>query len=305
MANTIEKVALIQKTLDQAMIQGAVTGFMEDNVQTVIYRGGNEVKIPKIDMDGLANYDRTSGFADGDVTLVYQTMTMTQDRGRGFTVDPMEIDESGILDLMSQLAGEFQRTKVVPEVDAYRISRIVALAGAGRRSVYTPAASTVLKKLLEDIGAVRDEVGGDEPLVVLISTPVATILNTSTELSRKLDAANFTRGEVITQVKSLDGVPLLNTPSRRMHSRITIEATGDGGYTMPEGAAAVNYIVMPRRAPIAVSKTDNMRLFDPDTYQKANAWHMDYRKFHDLWIPENKLPGFRVSLAAADESLGS
>ena len=86
---------------------------------------------------------------------------------------------------------------------------------------------------------------------------------------------------------------------------LRIVATGDGGYTMPEGAAAVNYIVMPRRAPIAVSKTDNMRLFDPDTYQKANAWHMDYRKFHDLWIPENKLPGFRVSLAAADESLGS
>ena len=29
MANTIEKVALIQTTLDKAMIQGAVTGFMD------------------------------------------------------------------------------------------------------------------------------------------------------------------------------------------------------------------------------------------------------------------------------------
>ena len=67
MANTIEKVALIQTTLDKAMIQGAVTGFMEGNVGNLIYNGGDEVKIPMIDMDGLASYNRQSGFVDGDV----------------------------------------------------------------------------------------------------------------------------------------------------------------------------------------------------------------------------------------------
>lgn len=305
MANTIEKIALIQKTLDKAMIQGAVTGFMEGNVGSLIYHGGSEVKIPKIDMDGLGDYDRQNGYVEGDVTLAYQTMTMTQDRGRGFTIDPMDIDESGVLDLMSQLIGEFQRTKVVPEVDAYRISKIVQLTGADRRAVYTPAAGTILKKMLEDLGAVRDECGSDEQLVMMISTPVATILNTSTEITKKLDVTNFTRGEITTQVRALDGVPLLVAPSARMNSRITITPGGKGGFARAEGAAAVNYIIMPRRAPIAVSKTDNMRLFDPQTWQKANAWHMDYRKFHDLWVPENKLPGIRVSMAAADAGLTS
>lgn len=303
MANTIEKVALFQKTLDKAMIQGAVTGFMEGNVGSLIYHGGSEVKIPKIDMDGLGDYDRQSGYVEGDVTLAYQTMTMTQDRGRGFTIDPMDIDESGVLDLMSQLIGEFQRTKVVPEVDAYRISKIVALAGADRRAVYTPAVGTLFKKLTEDIGAVRDEIGSDEPLVALISGTVSTILNTSTELSKKLDVTDFARGEITTRVKALDDVPLLVTPSARMNSRITLAKNGKGGFVKATGAAAVNYILMPRRAAIAVSKTDNMRLFDPQTWQKANAWHMDYRKFHDLWIPENKLPGLRVSMAAADAGL--
>ena len=191
MANTIEKVALIQTTLDKAMIQGAVTGFMEGNVGNLIYNGGDEVKIPMIDMDGLANYNRQSGFVDGDVSLAYQTMKMTQDRGRGFTVDPNDIDESGVLDLMSQLAGEFQRTKVVPEVDAYRISKVVQLTPAANRTVYTPAAGTILKKMTEDIGAVRDEIGSDEQLVMLVSTPVSTILNTSTELGKKLDVTDF------------------------------------------------------------------------------------------------------------------
>ncbi|MDY5348857.1 MAG: hypothetical protein SPG80_04850 [Candidatus Ventricola sp.] len=305
MANTIEKVALIQTTLDKAMIQGAVTGFMEGNVGNLIYKGGDEVKIPMIDMDGLANYNRQSGFVDGDTTLAYQTMKMTQDRGRGFTVDPNDIDESGVLDLMSQLAGEFQRTKVVPEVDAYRISKVVQLTPSENRTVYTPAAGTILKKMQEDIGAVRDTIGSDEQLVMLVSTPVSTTLNTSTELGKKLDVTDFMRGEITTKVKSLDGVPLLVAPSARMFSRITLLPDGKGGFTKAEGAAAINYIIMPRSAAIAVSKTDNMRLFDPQTWQKAHAWHMDYRKFHDIWIPKNRLAGIRTSMAAADTGLGS
>ena len=305
MANTIEKVALIQTTLDKAMIQGAVTGFMEGNVGNLIYKGGDEVKIPMIDMDGLANYNRQSGFVDGDVSLAYQTMKMTQDRGRGFTVDPNDIDESGVLDLMSQLTGEFQRTKVVPEVDAYRISKVVQLTPAANRTVYTPAAGTILKKMMEDIGAVRDEIGSDEQLVMLVSTPVSTILNTSTELGKKLDVTDFMRGEITTKVKALDSVPLLVAPSARMFSRITLLPDGKGGFTKAEGAAAINYIIMPRSAAIAVSKTDNMRLFDPQTWQKAHAWHMDYRKFHDIWIPKNRLAGIRTSMAAADAGLGS
>lgn len=38
-----------------------------------------------------------------------------------------------------------------------------------------------------------------------------------------------------------------------------------------------------------MSKTDKMRIFDPETNQKARAWAMDYRKFHDIWIPARKV----------------
>lgn len=303
MAHSLAKVALIQKTLDKAMVASAVTGWMEGNVGSLIYHGGNEVKIPRIDMDGLVDYDRQNGFTEGDVTLAYQTMTLTQDRGRGFTVDTMDVDESGVLDLMSQLAGEFQRTKVVPEVDAYRISKTVSLVGAQRRTVYAPAAASVYKTLLGDIDAVRDAVGGDEPLVVMISGTVSTMLNTSTEIAKRLDVTDFARGEISSRVKSLDGVPLLVVPTARMQSRITLGTSGAGGFSAASGAQSVNWIVCKRSAPIAVSKTDTMRLFDPQTYQKANAWHMDYRKFHDMWIPTNKLDGIRVSLAARDTTL--
>lgn len=303
MANMMEKAALMQRTLDTAMIQGAATGFMEQNAGSLIYAGGSEVKLPKIDMDGLADYDRQNGYAEGDVILAYQTMVMTQDRGRGFTVDAMDADESGALDLMSRLAGEFQRTKVIPEVDAYRISKIVELCEADKREVYSADAATIYNKLLGDIGAVRDETGGEEPIVVLMSTPVSTMLGQSTEIAHRLDMMDFARGDVVTKVKSLDGVPLLTVPSARMNSRIALTADGKGGFAPADGAAAINYIVLAQRAPIAVSRTDTLRLFTPQEWQKAHAWHMDYRKFHDLWIPESKRGAIRVSLAAADAAL--
>lgn len=303
MAQTIAKAALMQQALDQAMIQDAVTGFMEENAAGILYNGGDEVRIPSVAMSALADYDRTDGFVEGDVTLAYQTMKLTQDRGRGFTVDAMDVDESGALSLMSMLAGEFQRTKVIPEVDAYRISRVTALAGAKRRGVYVPAAKTVLETLIADIEAVRDTVGDGEPLVVLLSGKVSALLHTSESLMHRLETQDFQRGELVTRVRSIDGVPLLATPSARMVSRITIAKDGAGGFAKASGAADVNWIVVARRAPLAVSKTDTLRLFDPQTYQKANAWHMDYRKFHDLWIAQNKLDGVRVSLAAQDTAL--
>ena len=55
-----------------------------------------------------------------------------------------------------------------------------------------------------------------------------------------------------------------------------------------------------RQAPIAVSKTDVTRIFDPMTNQNANAWKIDYRKYHDLWITDNGMEGVLVSVNSAE-----
>lgn len=57
-------------------------------------------------------------------------------------------------------------------------------------------------------------------------------------------------------------------------------------------------LICPKSAPIAVSKTDNMKIIDPDTNQSADAWLLAYRKFHDLWIKDNALPCVRVCAVA-------
>ena len=128
-------------------------------------------------MDGLADYDKNEGFVDGAVTLTWQTKEMTNDRGRRLVIDENDVNMSGFVLAASIVAGELQRTKVLPEMDAYRYSTISTLAIDNGQATggYVPSESTILKKLYYDIAAVQDVVGDNTPLVITMATKVAAI----------------------------------------------------------------------------------------------------------------------------------
>lgn len=85
--NTLEMTKIFQAALDKQMITGATSGWMETNAGNVKYNGGDTVKMPTIDVQGLADYDRDNGFTQGAVTLSYTDYKLTQDRGRTFHLD--------------------------------------------------------------------------------------------------------------------------------------------------------------------------------------------------------------------------
>ena len=136
MANVFEYAGVFQNELDKAAVEQATSGWMELNDKLVRYDGGSEVKIPSMDMDGLADYDRDKGFVEGSVNLKWETKSMTQDRGRQFTFDENEVNETNFVVTAARVMGEFQRTKVVPEIDAYRYSKLASLCAAKERAGY-------------------------------------------------------------------------------------------------------------------------------------------------------------------------
>lgn len=299
--NTLETAILFQQQLDKQMIEGATSGWMEANAGQVKYSGGAEVKIPKINMDGLGNYDRDNGYVQGSVTLGYGTYTMTQDRGRKFQLDAMDVDETNFIAAAANVTTEFQRTKVIPEVDAYRYSKLAALAaGKTHKTQYTPVTADILAKFLADIATVQDIVGESEPLVVTMSIPAATILAQADKVEKRLDVTQFTQGGIQTKVNSIDNTPILRVPSARMKTAYVFndgKTTGQtvGGFVPATSAVDINWIISARRSPIAVSKTDTMKIFDPITNQGAHAWLIEYRKFHELWVPDNQLDAVWVN----------
>lgn len=299
--NILEYAKIFQEELDAQMTIGATSGWMESNSGQVKYNGGNEVKVPSLTMDGLADYDRSSGFKPGSVSLKFRTLEMTQDRGRTFNIDAMDVNETNFLATASNVMGTFQRDMVVPEVDAYRYSKIAFEGISGKRATrgYLPTEATVLKSLKEDLYKIYDEIGEAVPLVITINTKVAKILDLSTELQKMLGVTDFKSGEVSTKVKTFDESPLIKVPSSRMYTEYEF-MTGDedeagGGFKATGDAKQINWIITPRNTPIAVAKTDKIRIFNPDLNQNMDAYKLDYRKYHDLWILPNKVKGIYVN----------
>lgn len=307
--NTLATATLFQNTLDKVAVQEAVTGWMDSNAGQVIYNGGAEVKIPKMTVQGMGDYDRDNGYQQGGVTLEYETRKMTQDRGRKFQLDPVDINENNFVTTAAAVMGEFQRMYVVPEIDAYRISKIASEAitanKAGMVSYgYTPGATgtSALRKVKEGIKAIRELYNG--PLVIH-ATP-DFIMELEMELSGKITNTTFSKGGIDTAVPSVDGVPIISTPSNRMYTAITIydgKTAGQeqGGYVKGATAKNINFVVLPRTTPIAITKQDIMRIFDPNINQKLNAWQMDYRRFHDIWVLDNKLDSIYLNIQEAKE----
>ena len=303
--NTLEMAKIFQQSLDKQMGIEATSGWMESNAQNVKYNGGDTVRMPRISTTGMAKYDRDNGFNQGSVTLTYDDYKLTQDRGRTFQLDSMDVDESNFIASAGTVMGTFQRDQVVPEVDAYRYSRIAALAKGASRTTdgFTPSETNILAQLDKEITDLQDTIGESEPLLILMATPIRTVLNNVKNIERHLDVTQFKAGAIDTKVKTYNEIPIFSVPSLRMKTAYVFndgKTTGQeaGGFKADTGAKSINWIIISRRAPIAISKTDKVRIFAPDVNQKADAWKLDYRKFHDLWIPRNKLAGVWANIGA-------
>ncbi len=298
MPNNIETVTLFQQACDQQLIEGATSGWMEANAGQVKYSGGRDIKIPTLSTDGLGDYDRNNGYPRGKVSLAYQTKTMEMDRGIQFLLDRIDVDESGFIANAAAAMSTFQSENVIPEIDAYRYSKLYKLVNdAGYAKSYTPAASTIMSALKNDITAIRDKCGTAD-LVIMMPYTVADILDSTDKLQRQINVGTFRQGSVDLAVKTFNGSPIIRVPSERMYSEYTFNDGKAGfGFTKTETAKLINWIICPRNAPIAVSKTDGVKIFDPATTQGADAWTIEYRKFHDLWVKDNRLPAMRVSVA--------
>lgn len=131
MGNNIALAKVYTNLLDEVYQQSALTANLESDA--TLARAGanaNEIVIPKLSMDGLADYNRNSGYVDGDVELTWETAKFNYERGRSFTVDDMDNEETQNI-AFGRLAGEFIRTKVVPELDAFRFATYAGTKDAG------------------------------------------------------------------------------------------------------------------------------------------------------------------------------
>ena len=283
--NSIENVTRYSDELDKVFQQKSAVGFFCDNALATKFVGAKTVIIPDIEFEGLSDYDREQGFARGAINVANSSYTMSMDRARSLQIDREDMDESGIANLAGKILGEYVRTKVVPECDAYVLSKLSSIAKSRSNTLNgnTEKPFETLCKLINEVQAV---VGYDEELVAFIDSYMYAALQNSSEISKLITVSDFKQGDVDLKVKSLNGVALIPVVAERMKTAYDF---ANGGFKPSAKAAETYMLVCPKSGAHLVKKTEQMRIFTPEQNVDADAYKFDYRIYYDVFVKQSGL----------------
>lgn len=286
--NTLEAASVYSEELDRLFTQKSATGFFADNAFGARFVGAKTVIVPDIDFQGLADYDRDTGFTRGAITVSNTSYTMQMDRARSLQIDREDLDETGVANLAGKILGEYVRTKVVPECDAYCLSKLSGLA-LTRGNTISADVNKPFNALVELINNVQKKVGFDSELVAFIDCGMYARIANSEEISKMITVSDFKQGEVNLTVKSLNGVALIPVVSERMKTAYNFINGTAGGFVPGENAKSAYMIVCPKDGAHLMKKTEKMRIFAPDQNPDADAFKFDYRIYYDVFVKKSGL----------------
>lgn len=285
MANTIALRKSYSTLLDEVYKLSSLTAVL-DGPNELVREGANanEILIPKMSMQGLANYDKAKGYVDGDVTLDYETKKCDYDRGRMFTVDAMDnIESAGIA--FGRLSGEFLRTKVVPELDTWRLAKYAG---------YAPAENVVSAAIADGKAGIVEIRKGRTAIKNAEANPETCYLYISTALKGAIEDLDTTASK-----KVMEGwAGVIEVPEGRFYDKVTLTASGAGGYTVT-GGKALDFMIVDKNAVIQYQKHTVSKIITPEQNQNADAWKFGYRSVGIAEAKELKKVAIYVHKAAA------
>ena len=291
MANTIALAEKFLPILDEIYKRESLTARLDAKTKPVEFGGVNEIKIFKTSVVGLGNYSRSTGYPAGDVTATWETIALTQERGRAFAIDRMD-DEETLGMAFGKLAGEFIRTQVVPEVDAYRFSKWASTANVSTTNAAALAnAAATLAAIDVASGTLDDAEVPQEGRLLFIAQPQYRQLTAA--VTRSLEnQSTYDR-----RLRQLDEMTIIPVPQGRFYTSITLNAgalSNQGGYTKGAAATNLNFILMHPTAVAQATKLANLKIFSPEENQLTDSWLFQYRLYHDAWVYDNKVSGVYI-----------
>lgn len=270
--------------LDEVYKLAAITAKLDGNPDLVRQgANANELIIPKMTMDGLGDYSRNSGYVSGDVTMTNETVSCNFDRGRMFTIDNMDnLETAGIA--FGRLASEFIRTKVVPELDAFRFATYAGITGISKVSAAATlsdgaAVIAALRAAITELD--EDEVPVTERHLFITPLLLGYVQDMDTTKSR----------EVMQNFSSVDKVP-----QTRFYTAIdqydgSTEGETAGGYVKASGGKDINFMIIHRPALIQFEKHVAPKIITPDVNQTSDGYKFGYRNVGIADVYENKVAG--------------
>lgn len=286
MANKITTAGKFIPLLDEVYRTVSLTAKL-DGPEELVRQGANanELIIPMIEMQGLGDYDRNSGYVAGDVTMTNETVKCNFDRGRMFTVDNMDdADSAGIA--FGRLAGEFIRTKVAPELDAFRFASYASKEGVTQKAEDLADGAAVLAALRVATNAMDEaEVPMEDRHLFITPTLDGMIADLDITKSREI-LSRFASKTLVPQTRFYTAIEQKDGHTGGQEA---------GGYAKAEGGKELNFMVIHKPALIQFEKHVAPKIVTPDQNQEADAYKYGYRNVGVADVYKNKLAGVYAS----------
>jgi hypothetical protein len=297
MANSIAYPIAYKNKLDEVFKASAVTAIMEASPDTYDFSNTleNEVKIQKMAMDGLGGYSRVTGYTGGDVDITWETHTFSKDRSRKFNLDAMDEREAYLS--IAKVGVNFMREKVVPEIDAYRFSKIYSLCSVDATADLDT--DTVAAAIDTGVQTLDDVEVPMEGRVLFISNEAYGYLKKSGEFFQTRVTHDNNNAKINRNISHLDDMPIIRVPKARFYTGYDFYdgVTGGqeaGGFTPASGAKQLNFMIAPLNILLGIIKHIDPKIVDKKFNTDADAWVYAMRIYHDLFILENKLTGVYI-----------
>ncbi len=299
MANIL---ANIEKTLPKVVdkvfaVDSLTERLIGNNEVKVDFVGARTVKVFKLNLSGLTPYVR-GGHAGanvrGAVRSELETFTLSQERYIEIPLDKLDTldDAETVLGVASR---EIIRTKVVPEFDAYRFSKLASYTSTtyGNRVVEDINANEIIKKFNEAFKWMADNKVSPKDQVLYVSPEIMLKIRSTEELYKRLTQSEY-KGEVSFTIEKYEGREIVEVPSDEFFTDIAI---GEG-YAPSSTSRAINFLLVDKKAPIIVKKLDFAKVFTSESGAYFVGYIISNLYYHDLFVPENKIPAIYCSVSA-------
>lgn len=318
--------------LDEVYKAGSCTNILDGS--TALVRAGanaNEIVIPKISTEGLADYSRNGGYVSRNTAFTNETVAFNYDRGGKFSVDAMDNEETAGL-AFGSLAADFVRTKTVPELDAFRFATYASEPMISSASGTLVSGEAVLAALVSAQNTLdEDEVSPEGRYLFITPTLYNLAQNVDTYKSKAVfdgfaGVSKVPQSRFYTAIDMLDGTSEGETAGGYRkgtdHYKVTAAEPADwsanyanyytksgSGYTAVTGGSApswaadtyyaktasagkdINFMIIEKSAVIQYPKHTVNKVISPEENQFSDSWMFFFRAYGLAAIYENRAAG--------------
>jgi hypothetical protein len=274
-------------TLDAVYKKGALTSILDTPESMVRYDERNPKVVYTRNIvfgEGLADYTRSTGYDDTTAEVDWEPHTFSKDRGKYFDFDAM--DEIEAMQSAAELAAQYYKRYVTPEVDAYRFGKMYTIKTSADANADLTA-DTIYNAIDAGTETMDDNEVPEEDRVLFLSNTCYKYLKDGSDINARVITG--TESGVNRNVTYFDNMPIVKMPKSRFSTAPTYDNTGfaAGGYY-------INFAIVSKSAVIAILKHMKPKLIVPAAHQTKDAYRAAIRAYHDLFVPTNKVNGIYI-----------